>query len=127
MIDFLFGNNVLPMHLILTLSAAIIIFFLLIIKKMRRSEIAVSSVIGLFIIGGVALMFVYMPGLIKIVQLLTGVETTTNAVFLLSIGVLGILVVSQFIKIEKLQTETKKLNQEVAILKNKVERKDAQN
>ena len=109
------------LQILLLIVSIIVLFFVLwnIIKN--KMNIAYAMIWILWAIGMVVISL--FPGLVAWITKLLGIQTQSNAVFLITIFLLYCLTFYLYLRISKLNEEIINLNYEIASVKKKVEEK----
>ena len=102
------------------IGAAILVAMLMIVGQVHRGKLNLRFALSWLMLGIVLLVLDIWPGIITGLASFIGIELASNLVFFLGIMFTLILVFGLTKKISKLTDETKRLTQEVALLKEKL-------
>lgn len=110
------------LHIVVAIGA--IGYFVFLMWKLFKSHDHIKDMLFPMIIGILFIIIALVPGFLSRISSFLGVQSEVNAIFLITIGILYFFVINLQAKIVEKQIQIKKLAQELALLKNKVEAKD---
>lgn len=114
------------MNLRLQIIIGIIIFLLLlfIINMVRNKKVDLRYALSWMFLAVILLLLDVFPQIVYIIAELVGIETPSNMVFFFGFLFVVILVYSLTVSVSRLSIKTKRLTQEIALLRKELERKN---
>lgn len=113
-------------NLRLQIIIGIIIFLLLlfIINMVRNKKVDLRYALSWMFLAVILLLLDVFPQIVYIIAELVGIETPSNMVFFFGFLFVVILVYSLTVSVSRLSIKTKRLTQEIALLRKELERKN---
>ena len=111
-----------PLRLQIFIAIIILVFLLYIVNKVRKKKIDLRYALSWLFMGFIVLILDIFPGIIVAFSELVGISLASNTVFFLGIVLLIILIFSLAVSVSNLSNKNKRLTQEIALLREEVER-----
>ena len=108
----------------IVLAVLIVIYLIMIIKRIRKKQIQFTTAAFWILIGIVLIIADIFPGLVISISKLLGFDVAANMIMVITIFVAYWLLFRYQIKFEKEKEKTKRLIQEVSLLKKRVSELD---
>lgn len=107
------------LHILLIVGA--LTYFGFLMWKLTQSKDHVHDMIFPMIVSMFFIVISIVPGMLQLIAHLFGIQSEVNAIFIVTIAILYFFVINLQAKIVKKQNQIKKIAQELALLKNRVE------
>ena len=100
---------------------------IVVVEMLRRGQLKERHALWWLIAGTLALLIGIFPGLLIAVADLVGIEVPINLVFFVSIAVLFLVCIQSSSELTSLEEKTRKLAEETALLRQRVEQLEQDN
>lgn len=110
------------LHLLLIIGS--LSYFSFLMWKLTQSKDHVNDMIFPMFVSMFFIAISIVPGLLIWLSNLFGIQSEVNTIFIITIAILYFFVINLQAKIVKKQNQIKKLGQELALLKNKIDKEN---
>lgn len=116
-----------PLRLQIFIGVVVVLWLLYIVNMVRNKKVDLRYALSWLMVGTIVLIFDIFPGLIAGLAELVGISLASNAVFFMGFVFVVMLIFLLTVSVSNLSVKNKKLTQEMALLREEVERMKHEN